>query len=69
MARFVAACCLLAALLHASLAALTWPDAYTVSGNIQLPYGDIEEPFVAYVDMKNGMSRLDTYGGRLQAAR
>ena len=39
------------------------PDTYTVSGNIILPYGDINEPFVAYVDSKNNCSRIDSYNG------
>lgn len=63
MARFIAASCLLAAILQAAVADLTWPKAYTVTGVIQLPYGDIEEPFVAWVDTTNGKSRQDTYNG------
>ena len=39
------------------------PVTYTVSGNIILPYGDINEPFVAYVDSKNNCSRIDSYNG------
>ncbi len=63
MARLVAVVCLLTVLLRVAAAGLTWPKAYTVSGNVQLPYGDIEEPFVAWVDMSSGKSRLDTYSG------
>ena len=44
---------------------LAWPKTYTVSGQIILPYGDIVEPFTAYVDMTGkGRSRIDYYGGQ-----
>ena len=44
---------------------LDWPKTYTVSGSIILPYGDINEPFTAYVDMTGkGRSRIDYYGGQ-----
>ena len=43
---------------------LVWPKQYTVSGQIILPYGDINEPFTATVDMTGkGRSRVDYYGG------
>ena len=41
---------------------LAWPEAYTAKGTIILPYGKIAEPFEAYVDVKNKMSRYDYYG-------
>ena len=47
--------------LTSAVAPLKWPSTYMTSGFIVLPYGDISEPFVAYVDSKKGMSRLDTY--------
>lgn len=42
---------------------LKFPDAYYAKGTIYLPYGDIAEPFEAWVDMKSGNSRLDAYYG------
>ncbi len=43
---------------------LQWPKQYTTKGQIILPYGDIVEPFTAYVDMTGkGKSRIDYYGG------
>ena len=44
---------------------LQFPDAYYAAGTIYLPYGDIVEPFEAWVDMKSGNSRLDTYNGEI----
>ena len=47
----------LLAVLQLSLALqLVWPKQYTVSGQISLPYGDINEPITATVDM-TGKSR------------
>lgn len=43
---------------------LKFPDAYHAKGTIILPYGEIAEPFEAWVDMKSGNSRLDTYSGK-----
>ena len=54
---------LVCALLQLATAQLSWPDQYHVTGRVILPYGDIVEPFEGWVDMKGGMSRLDTYGG------
>lgn len=47
----------------AAPAPLKWPDQYTVEGSIVLPYGDINEPFKAVVDMTKGMSYFSTYDG------
>ena len=47
----------------ASVAPLRFPDAYSAEGMIYLPYGDIAEPFEAWVDFQSGNSRLDTYNG------
>ena len=44
---------------------LQFPDAYHATGEIYLPYGDIAEPFEAWVDMNTGNSRMDTYNGEL----
>ncbi len=47
---------------------LEWPKQYTAKGQIILPYGDIVEPFTAYVDMSGkGRSRIDYYGGNLSS--
>ena len=45
-------------------AAFEFPTAYYAKGNIYLPYGDIAEPFEAWVDVGSGKSRLDTYSGK-----
>lgn len=39
-----------------------WPDSYSVSGTIQLPYAEIKEPFYAYYSSATGRSRIDYYG-------
>ena len=43
---------------------LQFPGAYYAKGTIALPYGDIAEPFEAWVNMISGNSRLDTYNGK-----
>ena len=40
-----------------------WPEQYTASGIIYLPYASVVEPFTAVVDMPNKRSLLDTYKG------
>ena len=42
---------------------LQWPAAYTASGLIYMPYGEISEPFTAYIDSTAGKGRIDYYGG------
>ena len=64
MARLGLVCALVLGLCGAAAGDLQWPDTYTASGEIYLPYGGIAEPFTAYVDLKNGRSRLDTYGSK-----
>ena len=65
----MAACCFVALIavfsFHtvASLHSLKFPDAYYAKGTIYLPYGDIAEPFEAWVDINSGNSRTDTYNG------
>ena len=59
---------LLAVMFHlgdagASAGPLNFPDAYYTEGTVYLPYGDIAEPFEAWVDLKAGKSRQDTYNG------
>ena len=39
------------------------PSTYHVTGLIYLPKGSVSEPFEAWVDASNGMSRIDYYGG------
>ena len=69
LSRLLMAACLVALVavfsFHtvASLHSLEFPDAYYAKGTIYLPYGDITEPFEAWVDMNSGDSRLDTYNG------
>ena len=43
--------------------ALQWPSAYTASGLIYMPYGEMSEPFTAYIDTSAGKGRIDYYGG------
>ena len=42
-----------------------WPNTYSVSGVLRLPYAEIVEPFQAWFDGQNGRSRIDYYGGEL----
>jgi len=44
-----------------------WSDTYISEGVLHLPYAEIDEPFYAWVDFKNGSSRIDFYGGKLVA--
>lgn len=39
------------------------PTRYHVSGVIQLPYAEINEPFESWIDVDAGFSRIDYYGG------
>ena len=41
---------------------LVWPSCYYVSGTLQLPYAEINEPFTAYFEAKKNRSRIDYYG-------
>lgn len=38
-----------------------WPTTYQVSGVLQLPYAEINEPFTAYYEAKKNRSRVDYY--------
>ena len=40
-----------------------WPDAYTASGQIIMPYGDMVEPFKAYIDVAAGKGKIEFYEG------
>ncbi|XP_038056790.1 digestive cysteine proteinase 2-like [Patiria miniata] len=40
---------------------------YHATGFVQLPYAELNEPFEIYFDGKNGMGRIDFYGGMDQA--
>lgn len=42
---------------------LSFPTTYHVKGILQLPYGEIEEPFEAWYAQEEKMSRIDYYGG------
>ena len=44
------------------------PTRYHVSGVIQLPYAEINEPFESWVDVEAGFSRIDYYGGKSHEA-
>uniref|UniRef100_A0A2M3ZE63 Putative cathepsin l n=1 Tax=Anopheles braziliensis TaxID=58242 RepID=A0A2M3ZE63_9DIPT len=43
-----------------------WPDVYSVSGVLNIPYAEISEPFYAWYDKANGRSRIDYYGGMVK---
>ena len=43
----------------------SFPDNYHAIGVLQLPYGNITEPFEVWYSGKNKMSRIDYYGGTL----
>uniref|UniRef100_A0A2M4AIZ6 Putative cathepsin l n=1 Tax=Anopheles triannulatus TaxID=58253 RepID=A0A2M4AIZ6_9DIPT len=43
-----------------------WPDVYSVSGVLNIPYAEINEPFYAWYDKANGRSRIDYYGGMVK---
>jgi len=43
-----------------------WPQRYMVGGTFQLPYAELVEPFVAYIDKDIGASRIDYYGDVVQ---
>lgn len=43
-----------------------WSDTYISEGVLHLPYAEIDEPFYAWVDFKNGSSRIDFYGGMMK---
>lgn len=39
---------------------------YSVSGVLNIPYAEINEPFYAWYDKANGRSRIDYYGGMVK---
>ena len=41
----------------------SFPSRYHVSGVIQLPYAEINEPFESWINVELGFSRVDYYGG------
>lgn len=43
-----------------------WPNVYSVSGILNIPYAEISEPFYAWFDRDNGRSRIDYYGGMVK---
>ena len=42
-----------------------WPEAYSASGRVILPYGDINEPFKVAVNGKEKKGMFDFYDGML----
>ena len=38
-------------------------SVYITQGTLYIPYAEVEETFSAWVDLKNGQSRIDFYGG------
>ena len=47
--------------LSAQALALQWPDAYMASGLLYLPYGEISEPFTAYINQATGMGQMNLF--------
>ncbi|XP_049879969.1 digestive cysteine proteinase 2 isoform X2 [Pectinophora gossypiella] len=43
-----------------------WSPVYTVRGDLYIPYAELQEPFYAWYDNKNGKSRIDYYGGMVK---
>ncbi|OQR78205.1 hypothetical protein BIW11_02776 [Tropilaelaps mercedesae] len=43
-----------------------FPQTYTASGYILLPYCELREPFTAYYDAESGQSRIDYYEGEMK---
>lgn len=43
-----------------------WDSTYTVSGTLNIPYAEIEEPFFAWYDKNTKRSRIDYYGGMVK---
>ncbi|KAF6205911.1 hypothetical protein GE061_020087 [Apolygus lucorum] len=43
-----------------------WPNAFIVSGVLNVPYAEVEEPFTAYFDGSLKSSRIDFYGGTVK---
>ncbi|XP_003387854.1 PREDICTED: digestive cysteine proteinase 1-like [Amphimedon queenslandica] len=44
---------------------LQWPDTYTISGTISLPYAEITEPFQAIMDIGAKMGRMNINNGEV----
>lgn len=42
---------------------LQWPETYTISGTISLPYAEITEPFEAIMDIGAKMGRMNINNG------
>ncbi|KAJ0171348.1 hypothetical protein K1T71_012898 [Dendrolimus kikuchii] len=43
-----------------------WNPVYTVKGLLNIPYAELHEPFYAWIDSKNGKSRIDYYGAMVK---
>ena len=43
--------------------AIEWPSAYVTRGQINMPYGEINEPFTAYINQGTGQGRIDYFDG------
>ena len=54
---------LLPLLASACLASPQWPSAYTVEGELVIPFAEVQEPFMVFMDKEAGKSRMDFYGG------
>ncbi|XP_033736664.1 digestive cysteine proteinase 1-like [Pecten maximus] len=46
-----------------------WPTSYMLTAELELPYAEIKEPFTAYYDGVNNMSRVDFYGGMVKTVQ
>jgi len=54
---------LVALLVAGAYGTLQWPETYTATGVIVLPYAEVSEPFYVAMDSANRRSLTSTYDG------
>ena len=62
----IAAVTLVPVLFAGDVPTVSWPDAYTTTGRIILPYADVLEPFNVSVNMKNKQAVYSFYNGKVE---
>ncbi len=55
--------CFVAVLFVGASATLQWPESYSATGFIYLPYAEVNEPFTVVMDAANKRSLTSTYNG------
>ena len=64
--QFLLLCiCVLPGVVLSNEPTVEWPEAYSASGRVILPYGDINEPFKVAVNGKEKKGMFDFYDGML----